>query len=231
MFTYIEIPLSLSILYPCASYAYLLKKRPQIEAQIIHEKEEIDGIEIHNHQPSNTTSGYSVINTILNTIVNPHITRSTTFHASKYILLHTKKEYVNYIQIPEEADEQHGYVKTRSVKSEADYIRNYQQYSIVLNRARVRFPLEAKHYHYKDGLYLHHCGYIATDKTKLLSSILWKKRQPLTIMLPYTTFYCLTLSWSYYGIMYKHNSIRRNQYYPPFHPTRLKNYLLPSHHP
>jgi hypothetical protein len=144
---------------------------------------------------------------------------------SKHISKDKKKEYFNFHQIEDELDAKQSHTKTSHINTQAAFEKTFKYYNIPTDRFAVNLPLMVKYHNYKYGLYIHKLGLIASSKDKLVSEVLWRKRLPLTMTVPIIATTCLTMCWFYYVLDTAGSYYYKPQYYPPFHPQRIKGYF------
>jgi hypothetical protein len=222
MITGIEIPFTLALLYPGLNYIWLFPKlKPEVEKEIQHEAQEMDGVEMYDYHMESTAPTYVNVNNVMIPI-GGGMNRVSKFLLSKHISKDKQKEYFNYLQIDDEADSKLSHTKTSHINTQAAFIKTFKYYNIPTDRFAVNLPLKIKYYNYKNGFYIHKIGYVASNKDKLVKEVLWRKRLPLTVTIPSIAVVCLTGCWFYYA---PKNDYGWNTYYPPFHYKRIMGYF------
>ncbi len=221
MFTGIEIPYMLALLYPSLNYIWWFPKiSKETENAIHHVPEEMHGIEIYHYQPVYHPPTYVNANNVMIPI-GGYTSREKRPLYAKHISPDRKNEYFNYWQINDNKDINMSFTHKSHINSEAALIHTFNEYNIPLDRFAINLPLEVRHYNYKNGMYLNNMAGVATDRSKLLKEVLWCKRLPLTMIVPITAATGLLACWLYYGT----KSLYTAEYYPPFHSKRIKKYF------
>ena len=223
MITGLEIPFTLALLYPGLNKYWLYPKiKPDIEKEVEHEKQEMDGVEMKDYHMESIAPTYVNVNNIM-VPVGGGMNRVTKFLLSKHISKDKQKEYFNFLQIEDEVDSKLSHTKTSHINTQEAFIKTFKYYNIPTDRFAVNLPLKIDYYNYKNGFYIHKIGYIASDKEKLVKEILWRKRLPLSVTIPSIATICLVSCWFHYVLSYK--SIYLEPYYPPFHYRRIMGYF------
>jgi hypothetical protein len=223
MITGLEIPFIFALLYPSLNYIWLWPKlKPDIEKEIEHEQQEMDGVEIWDYHNEYSPPIYLNLNNIV-IPVGGYTSKVTKTLLTKHISKDKQKEYHQYYQIDNEEDSKRSHTKTSHINTQEAFVKTFKYYNIPTDRFAINLPLKINYYNYKNGFYLHRLGGIASDKEKLVKDVLWRKRLPLTITIPSITMLCFTACWLYYAI--SSHSIYSEPYYPPFHYKRINSYF------
>lgn len=225
MITGIEIPYVFALLYPSFNvFWWDPKLRPEVQKEIEHIDEPIYGIEIKDCH----TKTYQPI--YLNIKGFPMLlplgggtATNYKYLLSRHISNDKKKEYHNYCQIEDQADISMSFTKEGYINSYLSLLKICKQYNIPEDSFKINLPLKVKYYHYKDGLYLHKHGFVASNKHKLIDEILWRKRLPLTVTIPTIAGISLLCCWLEYYTQKEYRYI--SLYYPPFHYERIIGYF------
>jgi hypothetical protein len=222
MITGIEIPFTLALLYPSLTVYWLYPKlKPDVEKEIEHEQQEMDGVEMWDYHMETAPPVYVNVNNII-LPVGGGTSKVKKMLLSKHISKDKKKEYFNFHQIDDELDTKQSHTKTSHINTQAAFEKTFKYYNIPTDRFAVNLPLMVKYHNYKNGLYVHKLGLVASSKDKLVSEVLWRKRLPLTMTIPIIAGTCLTMCWFYYVLESNYNW---NKYYPPFHYKRIMGYF------
>ncbi len=221
----IEFPFLFALLYPSLNILlwYPILK-PKVEKEIEHENKSIEGIEIEDYHTNNHQPIYLNINGFPLLIpLGGGTTTDYKYLLSKHISTDKKKEYNNYRQIDDKKDISISFRKDSHINSYSALVKIFEHYNIPEDNYKISLPLKVKYYHYKDGLYLHKTGFVASNKDKLIKKILHTKRLPFTTTIPTIAGFVLLLWWANYGdkMDYKYYSVD----YPPFHYKRIIGYF------
>ncbi len=223
MFIGLEIPFLAAFLYPCLNYIWLFPKlRSDLEKEIKHEQQEMDGVEIWDFHNEQDYPIYIHINNLA-VPVGGGINKVEKRFISKHISKDKKTEYLDCYQVNTKKDIKLTKTSTSYINTYEAVIKTFKYYNIPRDILAFKLPLKADYYNYKNGLYLHKMGLVASNKEILVKEILWRKRLPLTIVIPSITGVCVAACWFYYATRIK--SIYLEPYYPPFHPTRIQAYF------
>jgi hypothetical protein len=223
MITGLEIPYLLALLYPSLNYIWLWPKlKPTIEKEVEHEQQEMDGVEIWDYHNELVSPSYVNLNNI-NIPVGGGMNRVAKMLLTKHISKDKQTEYFNFHQIEDETDTKLSKTKSSHINTQEAFKKTFKYYNIPTDRFAVNLPLKIDYYNYKNGLYIHKLGLVASDKEKLVKEILWQKRLPLTVTIPSITMLCVAAHWFYYAI--STHSIYSEPYYPPFHYKRINSYF------
>jgi hypothetical protein len=224
MITGIEVPYLLAFFYPSLNYFWLWPKlKPDVEKEIEHEPEEMDGVEMYDYHTEYQAPVYANINNVVIPVVSGNTYKVTKALLTKHISKDKKKEYFNFHQIEDESDYKLSHTKTSHINTQEAFIKTFKYYNIPTDRFAVNLPLKVHYHNYKNGFYIHRLGGIASNKDKLVREVLWRRRMPLTITIPAIAGMGLFCCWFYYAIQpdyYYHT-----KYYAPFHPKRIKGYF------
>lgn len=224
MITGLEIPFTLALLYPSLTYYWLFPKiKPDVEKEIEHEQQEMDGVEMWDYHNETVPPTYVNVNNII-LPVGGGMNRVTKILLTKHISKDKKKEYFNFHQLEDEADIKLGKTKSSHINTQEAFIKTFKYYNIPTDRFAINLPLKIDYYNYKNGFYIHKIGLVASDKEKLVREILWRKRLPLTVTIPIIATTCLTMCWVYYALDVTYPYYKPH-YYPPFHYKRIKGYF------
>lgn len=220
MITGVEIPFIAALLYPSLTVYWLYPKlKPEVEKEVEHEQQEMDGVEMRDYHNETVPPTYVNINNII-LPVGGGMDRVTKILLTNHISKDKKKEYFNFHQIEDETDTRLSKIKSSHINTQEVFKKTFKYYNIPTDRFAVNLPLKIDYYNYKNGLYIHKLGLVASDKDKLVREILWRKRLPLTVTVPIIAGTCLSLSWFYYTL-----ESDWSNYYPPFHYKRIKGYF------
>jgi hypothetical protein len=223
MFTGIELPFLAALLYPSLNFIWLFPKlKPEVEKEVEHEQQEMDGVEIWDYHMDTAPRAYVNVNNII-VPVGGGMNKVKKMLLSKHISKDKKKEYFNFHQIEDDVDIKQSHTKTSHINTQEAFRKTFKYYNIPTDRFAVNLPLMVKYYNYKNGLYIHKLGLVASSKDKLVKEILWRKRLPLTMTIPIIAGTCLTMCWFHYAFGYQ--SIYLDLYYPPFHYKRIMGYF------
>jgi hypothetical protein len=223
MITGIEIPFIAALLYPSLTYYWLFPKiKPEVEKEIEHEQQEMDGVEMWDYHNETIPPTYVNVNNII-LPVGGGMNRVTKILLTKHISKDKKKEYFNFHQLEDEADKKLSKTKSSHINTQEAFTKTFKYYNIPTDRFAINLPLKIDYYNYKNGFYIHKFGLVASSKDKLVKEILWRKRLPLTMTIPSITTLCVGMCWFHYILSYK--SIYLEPYYPPFHYKRIKGYF------
>jgi hypothetical protein len=222
MFTGIEIPFIVALLYPSLTYYWLYPKiKPEVEKEIEHEQQEMDGVEMWDYHNETVPPTYINLNNII-VPVGGGMNRVTKILLTKHISKDKKKEYFNFHQLEDEADIKLSKTKSSHINTQEAFMKTFKYYNIPTDRFAINLPLKIDYYNYKNGFYIHKFGLVASSKDKLVKEILWRKRLPLTMTVPIIAGTCLTMCWLHYALVRNYNF---SNYYPPFHYKRIKGYF------
>lgn len=223
MITGIEIPYLLALFYPSLNHIWLWPKlKPDVEKEIQHEPQEMDGVEIYDYHLQTAPPTYVNVNNIMIPVGGGTFKEKKCL-LTKHISTDKKKEYFNYHQIEDKDDIKMSFTKESHINTQSALTKTFYHYRIPTDRFAINLPLHINYYHYKDGFYIHKLGNIASNKDKLVKEILWRKRLPLTITIPTIAGIGLMCCWTYYAI--EPDYIYTNKYYPPFHYKRIMGYF------
>ena len=226
MITGIEIPYLLAFLYPSLNHFWLWPKlKPDVEKEIEHEPQEMDGVEMYDYHNEYTPPIYANVNNIVIPVGGGYSSKVTKSLLTKHISKDKKKEYFNYHQIEDEDDSKLSHTKTSHINTQEAFIKTFKYYNIPTDRFAVNLPLKVKYYNYKNGFYIHKIGDIASNKDKLVKEVLWRRRMPLTITIPTIAGVGLLMCWGYYTLDSVGSYYYKNQYYAPFHYKRIMGYF------
>ena len=224
MFTGLEIPFTLALLYPGLNhYWWYPKLKPDVEKEIEKEDQEMDGVEMFDYHNESVPPVYVNLNNII-LPVGGGMNRVTKVLLTKHISKDKEKEYFNFHQIEDETDIKLSKTKSSHINTQEAFKKTFRYYNIPTDRFAVNLPLKIKYYNYKNGFYIHKLGLIASNKDKLVNEILWRKRLPLTVTIPIIAGTCLTMCWIYYAFDGTY-PYYKSQYYPPFHYKRIVGYF------
>ncbi len=222
MITYIEVPYIIALFYPWLNPLWWFpKKQLQIEREIKHESEPFEGVEVYIYEIKQDAPIFVNVNNVIVPIDNGRSHQESKLILSKQNSLMSKKEYFNYFQINDEDDKKASFTSKTYINTQEDFVNTFKKYKIPINSQIITLPLKIKNYNYKNGLYLHDIGLVASNKERLINDVLFKKRLPLSLTIGGLAVTGLAFSWFYYSMF---NSYKT--YYPPFHPERLKKYKL-----
>ncbi len=222
MFTGIEFPYILALLYPSLNYVWWFPKiSKKTENEIRHVPEEMHGIQIYHYQSVYHPPTYVNVSNVMVPIGGYTSKEKRPLYA-KHISPDKKNEYFNYWQIDDNTDINMSFTHKSHINSDAALTHTFNTYNIPLDRFAINLPLEVRYYNYKNGMYLNNVAGVATDKSKLLKEVQWCKRLPWTMTVPITAASGLLTCWLYYGMQ---SPYAATEYYPPFHPKRIKGYF------
>jgi hypothetical protein len=190
-----ELPLFAALLYPSLNIWLYIKLKPNIENEIEYTKETLNSVEIHDYEVINEAPFYVNINNIMLPIPKP-VRKEERLLLTKFISNNKELEYDNYAYIDSDT--------TRS-KTHTSHINDYNTYKEVSktynfqpDNISINFPLVAHYYKYNNGIYIHNkMRFISSNKQKLVKSILWEKRLPLTLTIPTIAGLCLVVQYIY----------------------------------
>jgi hypothetical protein len=223
MITGLEIPFTLALLYPSLTVYWLYPKlKPEVEKEVEHEQQEMDGVEMWDYHNKTIPPTYINLNNII-VPVGGGMDRVTKMLLTKHISKDKKKEYFNFHQIEDEADIKLSKTKSSHINTQEAFKKTFRYYNIPTDKFAVNLPLKIKYYNYKNGFYIHKLGLVASNKDKLVREILWRKRLPLTMTIPTLAGLGLICCWTHYALQY--DSIYIKKYYPPFHYKRIMGYF------
>lgn len=225
MITGIEIPYLFAFIYPSLNYKWLFPKiKPNIEKEIEHEPQEMDGVHIYDYHLTTSPPTYVNFNNIMLPIGGGTY-KDKKILLTKQISKDKKKEYFNFSQIDDDNDVKESLTKTRHINLHSELNKTFYHYRIPTDRFAINLPLEIKYYHYKNGFYIHRATGIASNKDNLIKEVLWSKRLPLTITIPTIAGIGLVCCWVYYALDNTSGYYYKSPYYPPFHPKRIIGYF------
>jgi hypothetical protein len=223
MITGLELPFIAALLYPSLSFYWLFPKiKPDVEKEIEHEQQEMDGVEMWDYHNEFIPPTYVNVNNII-LPVGGGTDRVAKMLLTKHISKNKEKEYFNFHQIEDEVDTKLSKTKSSHINTQEAFVKTFKYYNIPTDRFAVTLPLKIDYYNYKNGFYIHKNGLVASNKEKLVKEILWRKRLPLTLTIPVIAGTCLTMCWVYYAI--SSERYYSAPYYPPFHSKRIKGYF------
>jgi hypothetical protein len=217
MFTGIEVPFALAFLYPALNYWWFPKIKPDIEKEIKHESQEMEGVEIYDYHSVYHPPTYVNVNNIM-VPIGGHTAKERKALLSKHISKDKQTVYFNYWQVDNDIDINKSFAKEAHINNYSALERTFKYYNIPVDNFAINLPLKVNYFNYKNGCYFHNVGGVATDKDLLIKKTLWSKRLPLTITVPIITGVCVGACWFHYAFSY-------GPYYPPFHPKRIKGYF------
>lgn len=224
MITGIEVPYLLALLYPSLNYIWLWPKlKPDVEKEIEHEPQEMDGVEMYDYHTEYQAPVYTNINNIVIPVSVGNTYKVTKALLTKHISKDKKKEYFNFHQIEDESDYKLSHTKTSHINTQEAFVKTFKYYNIPTDRFAVNLPLKVYYHNYKNGFYIHRLGGIASNKDKLVKEVLWRRRMPLTVTIPAVAGMGLFCCWFYYAI--QPDYYYYTKYYAPFHPYRIKSYF------
>lgn len=223
MITGIEVPYLLALLYPGLNYIWWYPKiQPDVEKEIKHEPDEMDGVEMYDYHQAYYPPTYVNVNNIA-VPVGGHMSKEKKALLTKHISKDKQKEYFNFWQINDNADINMSFTKKSHINTQSALEKTFKHYNIPLDRFAINLPLEVNYYNYKNGFYLHRLAGLATDRSRLVKEALWRRRMPLTITIPAVAGIGLFCCWTWYAIQPDYYYIPK--YYAPFHPHRIKSYF------
>ena len=219
-----EIPFLMGFLYPFLNYVWWFpKKRPALDASILHEPEPLKGVQLYRFV---TVQDPPIFVNLNNIIVPLHggTHRETRFVASAY-RTPAGFIYTNYRQIERAGDHPRSFQSAEYLNTADDVVAMFEAYNLKRKDVFVTLPLKADYYTYTRGAYLHQrTGCMAARRELLLKELLHRHRLPLTYTVPGVAATMLAFCWIH-GWMQVYPMNHRLGYAPPFHPQRIRGYF------
>lgn len=214
----IEIPFALAFLYPALNLLTKKEKLKEIDNELIHEKEELEGIEMYGFEEKYNPP-FTIIVGIVGVPIAGSNYKDTSYIGSSYVSKLSNKQYIKYYQL--DSSTSTSYINTQELLNNT-----LIKFKISMDEYPFSLPLKMNYTHFKSGAYFHSSsGYMSGNKDRLVKQVLWTKRVPFTLTVPIIAGTCMCVCLVRYLFDKSYPPLYEKPYLPPFHPTRVSSYF------
>jgi hypothetical protein len=114
---------------------------PKIKADVEHEEQEMDGVEMCDYYNESVSPTYVNVNNII-LPVGGGMNRVIKILFTKHISKDKKKEYCNFYQIEDEVDTKLSQTKTSHINTQEAFIKTFKYYNIPTDIFAINLPLD-----------------------------------------------------------------------------------------